>query len=1156
MKNSFWKIVFLFLLLFPAFTYGQNLPSFSLPEKDSLFKFQNSQQIIVAEISDADSGSNSNITVSVSSEDESLVAVQSVSYQPGEKIATVILNVKGIVGTVKLNISVTDEDGSIEQSYEVKVVDYDRKGWTMSLYDIEFWKYEKPDESTLSVFDSIIGNSEIPYNDLDWDNIPLTVGLIAGQEKQDFFTSTITGYITPPVTGEYQFHLSSHEPSFLYISDDQNVQRNTVLLQDDWQTDDPVSEAITLEEGKIYGIYGVNNQIVGGPRFEIYWSGPSLSKQLITNDYSYYIWDHELPSAPDGLVVDIIETQRAFISWNSSMDNKKVTGYKVYVNGELKADGIKDTQHILSGLEPDTHYSVVVSAYDEMGNESLVSELLSFNTYPEDLFPPSPPTQINLDYASGISMKFSWSGAVDMETTVVGYYLLLADTLYQEERINNTVFQLSGLTPELTYDVSIIAEDAGGNKSVSSESFQFQTSLFNPTDTTLGDNLGRLRLLPEVIAKNTGIGINGPFQEGDMINNPEVRQLALDLKPSLIRWGTIDANKLSFEGSTGTGKVNTYAKMIELTAEANAAFALTIGVDSDVDYITADSVSFTRLMEYLAGPSSTEGGGIRAAEGYEEPLLDMLPQILIEFGNEVWGEDVHFAPIGSNYFEYGAWCREMANVIKASPYYDANKIKLVYSGRKPLPGESFELNQRVMKGDNGEVEVLGVSGYLGGDFRNDAGVEFGETVLQYYRFRYLQFSDYLHGMPDTMYDDMYANDTNVKPFYFYEGNASTSDYNGRLGQALLMVDYLASGMRLGSIYPTLYHLTHGEWRITNPDNSYSPRPAYNAIELFNTTTLGDILNTDLETANELIDGNNRPIKLDPVGHHFYKNKDGKYVLVLISRDFESDYAVEVIIPDEIYEGPAQSTVYDLTSKDFNSTTSSTLEYSLELTNETLITVPAHTMKIIVFEGKDFEYTPYEVGDFKYLRSNADIKLIGSQLRDSIHLDAGLLNVFVTGRGEDFYHDENFQWKIENDSVDVEVTQNGRGFKVRASGNCAGNGSIKIITWAEVDGVTVASDSMNVRILNQGSNCDETILGVSQPMKSLIAYPNPVTDKLHIELDSNLKHELNIFDFYGRLVDRRIINNDFDADFSKFKKGIYFVRVKSENSYYAIKVIKE
>ncbi len=89
---------------------------------------------------------------------------------------------------------------------------------------------------------------------------------------------------------------------------------------------------------------------------------------------------------------------------------------------------------------------------------------------------------------------------------------------------------------------------------------------------------------------------------------------------------------------------------------------------------------FLGLMEYLGGASSTTYGAKRTAQGHAAPYTNSFKKIYIEFGNETWNG--LFAPwtFDFNGERYGKFAQHFYNVIKSSPYYDANKFELVVGG--------------------------------------------------------------------------------------------------------------------------------------------------------------------------------------------------------------------------------------------------------------------------------------------------------------------------------------------------------------------------------------------------------------------------------------------------------------------------------------------
>ncbi|GJM64349.1 fibronectin type III domain-containing protein [Persicobacter diffluens] len=1095
------------------------------------------------------------LSLSATIADAEIATISSIDHQDGDGFAVLNLAVNGQVGETDITLSVSSGAYSEEVDLKIQVKDYDRKGWHFGLYDVEFWKEEKPDASTISAYQDIIDQSRMPYDELDWDNIPLTVGIIAGKTKKDYFTSSISGYIKPPKTGNYRFHFQAHEPGAIYFSNTAEIQKETILLYDKWDQDSPTSDEIYLEEGKVYGVYGVHHQILGPLVFDLKWSNPEagISEEYIPAAQVYHMWDDEAPAAPAALKANIVESYRASISWEAATDNQRVIGYKVYLNGIAEEGFVRKPEYQFEGLAADTQYSVVVQAFDEMGNLSLVSSTLQFNTFIEDHNPPSPPTSVDLLQASGVSMKIGWSGAHDAETAVVGYFVYVNDQLYSPDRITADSTVLTGLMPEHQYEVTIVAQDASGNLSVPSEAISFSTTVFDPDFIDFGDKVGKISLLPEAIAYNTGFGINPPYVKGEYTNSPRIQEVAKAMHPSLIRWGAIDANSISFAQAAGTGKTMTYGELAQLAIEANAAYAVVVGVADDTDYMTDSEATFTKLMDYLGGDETTQGGQLRIAEGFDDPFLPQLSQLVIELGNEVWGGNGHNSQIGRDYKVYREWCRDMANVIKSHPAFDPDKVLVVISGRYPDRASSYDVNRNALTGDGGEVDVLGVSGYLSGDFNYDNSLDFGETELKYYQNRYELMAKRFHGMIETLYFDMYrVGNKNIKPFYIYETNATTSVYNGRTGQALMIGDYMCNAARLGNIYPTLFHLTAGEWRITNPEDNYSPRPLYTLAKTLNEHSVGDILNSSLQTKNTLVNDEGIAFELDPVGHHFYKTEQGKYALVLFSRDFEHNYTLQLDIPSEILGGATAATVYELLAEDYSANAFEMNTSLLTLSDGAIIPLQANSVKIIEFEGEDFTFDRYDIGAFKFLRSNADLTL--STVNTTLIEDnKGKANLVFKGGPEDFIHDDNYEWMLVNEQdIEVEVETQGLGFEIQASGSCAGNGEIKIITTIEADGVA-KSDELTIEIKNQGGNCGALAAGEAVPQFTVS--PNPTTGVINVDTKGE-DFIIRLFNTGGRLVHSGAYAGGQPVDIRHLPAGVYILNVLSEGQVAAKKIIKK
>lgn len=76
--------------------------------------------------------------------------------------------------------------------------------------------------------------------------------------------------------------------------------------------------------------------------------------------------------------------------------------------------------------------------------------------------------------------------------------------------------------------------------------------------------------------------------------------------------------------------------------------------------------------------------------------------------------------------------------------------------------------------------------------------------------------------------------------------------------------------------------------------------------------------------------------------------------------------------------------------------------------------------------------------------------------------------------------------------------------------------------------------------------------------SLSFYPNPVKDKLNLNLkDSSSIKSFTVSDITGKqILTQNTSYANIEIDFSRFSKGIYFVKVSSEKSQKTIKIIKE
>lgn len=187
------------------------------------------------------------------------------------------------------------------------------------------------------------------------------------------------------------------------------------------------------------------------------------------------------PSVPTGLRVDRVTDRQLTISWNASTDNVGVSGYSLYLNGEL-VDGSLMSTHTFSNLKPATVYEVRIAAFDAQKNTSVLSVPVKSTTLvPPDTQPPSVPGGLVAGRVSSKGFTVTWSPARD--NRLIKHYVVNVDgrNIAVSEQTSYTLF---GLLPNTRYTVRIFAVDSANNRSGLSQPLAVTTSPIVRPDTT------------------------------------------------------------------------------------------------------------------------------------------------------------------------------------------------------------------------------------------------------------------------------------------------------------------------------------------------------------------------------------------------------------------------------------------------------------------------------------------------------------------------------------------------------------------------------------------------------------------------------------------------------------------------------------------------
>ncbi|HEY0092181.1 MAG TPA: GEVED domain-containing protein, partial [Flavobacterium sp.] len=173
--------------------------------------------------------------------------------------------------------------------------------------------------------------------------------------------------------------------------------------------------------------------------------------------------DTVAPTAPTDLAASGTTQTTTNLSWTASTDNVAVTGYDVYQDSVYKAT-VAGSSYSVTGLTASTAYSFFVKAKDAAGNASANSNTVSVTTLAPvaDTTAPSAPTNLTASGTTNTSTNLSWTGSTD-NIGVTGYDVY-QNSVYKAT-VSGTTYGVTGLTPSTSYSFYVVAKDAAGNVS-------------------------------------------------------------------------------------------------------------------------------------------------------------------------------------------------------------------------------------------------------------------------------------------------------------------------------------------------------------------------------------------------------------------------------------------------------------------------------------------------------------------------------------------------------------------------------------------------------------------------------------------------------------------------------------------------------------------
>ncbi len=227
--------------------------------------------------------------------------------------------------------------------------------------------------------------------------------------------------------------------------------------------------------------------------------------------------DNEAPTAPTNLAAEATETS-IVLSWTASTDNVGVTGYNIYLDGDL-IETVSQTNFNITGLSSGTEYTLAVQAFDAAGNKSAKAEIVSSTNQIIDDEAPTAPTNLATE-ATETSIALSWAVSTD-NIGVEGYIIYLdGDSI---ETTTETNFNITGLSSGTEYTLAVQAFDAAGNKSAKTEITSSTNQTIDDETPTAPTNLAAEATETSIVlswtASSDNVGVAGYtiYLDGDSI---------------------------------------------------------------------------------------------------------------------------------------------------------------------------------------------------------------------------------------------------------------------------------------------------------------------------------------------------------------------------------------------------------------------------------------------------------------------------------------------------------------------------------------------------------------------------------------------------------------------------------------------------------------
>ena len=197
--------------------------------------------------------------------------------------------------------------------------------------------------------------------------------------SSDNFGFVWEGKIWISTPGNYTFETVSDDGSKLYFNTTYSAGATALVNNDGTHGAQSATGTVNVQTPGYYPFAVTFFEKTEGETLQVYWTGPSISRQLIPDSVfsrTPVTNDNTAPTTPANLKASYVGRTFADLSWDLSTDNVGVSKYDVFVNGAYNSSSPTPSLTV-NGLTPNASYTFTVKAVDQAGNSSAASNAVA-----------------------------------------------------------------------------------------------------------------------------------------------------------------------------------------------------------------------------------------------------------------------------------------------------------------------------------------------------------------------------------------------------------------------------------------------------------------------------------------------------------------------------------------------------------------------------------------------------------------------------------------------------------------------------------------------------------------------------------------------------------------------------------------------------------